>query len=156
MRVDHFVCDYAPPSSVRTEVQKRKQAPVKVRNIVFSIALVFSATACGGGSDDAFMEKSDTLMEGMAKVVEKAGDDCGKMADGLADFVKKNEGALKDMKEKAESMKKDKAAMEKMAKAGEKYKDRLAKAMPAMMSMMKCTDDPKFKEIEGKLSGFGL
>lgn len=127
---------------------------MKVRNLLISCALVFSATACGGGSDDAFMEKSLGMMEGLAKAIESSGDDCGKMATSVGDFVKKNEGAMKELKAKADEMKKDKAAAEKMAKAAEKYKDRMAKVMPAMMGMMKCADDPKMKEIEAKLKDF--
>ncbi|MDX2087015.1 MAG: hypothetical protein SFX73_04150 [Kofleriaceae bacterium] len=125
-----------------------------IRNLLFSCALVFSATACGGGSDDAFMEKSVVMMEGLAKAIGDAGEDCGKMATNVGDFVKKNEGAMKEIKAKGEAMKNDKAAAEKMAKAAEKYKDRLEKAMPAMMGMMKCADDPKMKELQDKLKDF--
>jgi hypothetical protein len=122
-----------------------------IRNLLFSCALVFSATACGGSSDDAFFEKAIGMMEGMAKAVESAGDDCGKMATALGDFVKKNEGTLKDLKSQAEALKKDKSKAEAMAKKAEKYKDRMMKVMPVMMSMSKCSDDPKMKELEDKL-----
>lgn len=151
--VRRFSCDYRAASTVRTRCPKGKQAPV-IRNLLFSCALVFSATACGGGSDEAFMEKSVVMMEGLAKAIGDAGEDCGKMATNVGDFIKKNEGAMKEIKAKAESMKNDKAAAEKMAKAAEKYSARLEKAMPAMMGMMKCADDPKMKELQDKLKDF--
>ncbi|HVK89611.1 MAG TPA: hypothetical protein VM513_36060 [Kofleriaceae bacterium] len=122
-----------------------------IRNLLFSCALVFSATACGGGSDEAFFEKTVGLMEGLAKAVESAGDDCGKMATAVGDFVKKNEGTMKELKAKGEELKKDKAKAEALAKTAEKYKDRMMKVMPVMLSMSKCSDDPKMKELEDKL-----
>jgi hypothetical protein len=127
---------------------------VKLRNVVLSCALVFSATACGGSSDDDFMEKSIGMMEGLAKAVESADGDCGKMATNVEAFVNKNEGTMKEMKAQAEEIKKDKSRAEKMAKSAAKYADRMQKAMPAMMGMMKCSDDPKMKAMEGKLKAF--
>jgi hypothetical protein len=125
---------------------------VKLRNLVLSCAFVFGATACGG-SDDAFLEDTVKMMENLAKVVESAGDDCGKMATGLADYLSKNEGKIKSMQAKAEELKKDKSKAEKLAKSAEKYAKRMEKAMPAMMGMMKCADDPKMQEMQDKLRG---
>lgn len=124
-----------------------------IRNLLFSCALVFSATACGGSSDDAFFEKTVSMMEGLAKAIESAGDDCGKMATAVGDFVKKNEGTMKELKAKGEELKKDKSKAEALAKSAEKYKDRMMKAMPAVMGMMKCQDDPKMKELQEKFDG---
>lgn len=99
------------------------------------------------------MEKSVNMMEGLAKAVDSAGGDCGKMATAVGDYVKSNEGTLKEIKSEAEAIKKDEARAKAMAKAADKYKDRMMKAMPAMMGMAKCADDPKMKEISEELKG---
>jgi len=124
---------------------------VKLRNVVLSCALVFSAAACGG--DDDFMEDTVALTEGLAKAVESAGDDCGKMASNVEAFVSKNEGKMKALKAKAEELKKDKEAAAKMRKSAEKYKARMEKATPALMGMIKCAEDPKMKELQEKFRG---
>ena len=125
---------------------------MKLRNLILSAAFVLSTTACGS-SDEDFMEKSVVMMEGLAKSIESAGGDCGKMATSVEAFVTKNEGSMKEIKAKAEELKKDKAKAEKLMKSAEKYKDRMAKAMPAVMGMLKCADDPRMKAIEDKLKG---
>lgn len=143
-----------PVPGLRLYVGNPRKAgiPVKLRNVMLSCALMFSATACGG-SDDEFLEKSVVMMEGLAKAVESSGDDCTKMASNVEAYVNKNEGLIKELKAKGEEIKKDKSKAEKMAKSAEKYKDRMQKAMPAMMGMMKCADDPKMKAMEDKLRG---
>lgn len=125
---------------------------MKLRTIVLSCVFALSTTACGS-SDEDFMEKSVVMMEGLAKSIESAGGDCGKMATNVEAFVSKNEGTMKDIKAKAEELKKDKAKAEKLTKSAEKYKDRMGKAMPAVMGMLKCADDPKVKAMEEKLKG---
>lgn len=125
-----------------------------IRTFLLSSVLVFSAAACGSkGGDEALMEKTIGMMEGLAKAVESSGDDCGKMATAVGDYVKNNEGLLKEIKEQGEAIKKDEARAKAMAKSAEKYKDRMMKAMPAMMGMAKCAEDPKMKEITEKLGG---
>jgi cell shape-determining protein MreC len=131
---------------------QRKQVIVKLRNVVLSCALVFSATACGG-SDDDFAEDMVSLLEGVSQAVSSAGDDCGKMASNLESFVTKNESKLKKLKAKSEELKKDEAAVKKMKESMKKYEARAKKAMPGMMGMMKCAEDPKVKELEQKFKG---
>lgn len=96
------------------------------------------------------MDKMLTMMEDLGKAAESANGDCGKMADNVEAVAKKYEGDLADMKATAEKMKGDK---EKAAELMKKYGDRMQKVMPAMMSMMKCADDPKFKAVSKKLEG---
>jgi len=117
---------------------------------MLSAAFVLSSMACGS-SDDDFMEKSVVMMEGLASSIESAGGDCGKMATSVEAFVTKNEGAMKQIKAKAEELKKDKAKAEQLKKSADKFKDRLGKAMPAVMGMLKCADDPKMKAVEARL-----
>lgn len=124
---------------------------MKLRNLALCAALLLPATACK--SNDDLMEKSVVLMEGMAKAIESAGDDCGKMADALGAYVSKNEATMKDIKAQAEAIKKDPEKAKEMAKSAEKYKDRLMKASGAVMGMMKCADDPKMKTLQEKFQG---
>ena len=101
-----------------------------------------------GCSKDDPAEKMVKMMEDLGAAVDKAGDDCGKMADGVEAVAKKYD--LKAMKESAEKMKGDKAQAEAMAK---KYGDRMQKVMPKLMGMMKCADDPKMKAVNEKFQG---
>ena len=120
-----------------------------IRTVLVCALLAF-APACGKSGGDATMDKMLTMMEEMGKAVEAAGSDCGKMADGVQAVVTKYEGDLKGMKAYSESMKGDKAKAEELMK---KYGDRMQKVMPAMMGMMKCAEDPKFKAVGEKLKG---
>src|SRR3569623_751468 len=118
------------------------------RNLLICAALAF-APACSKGPD-AMMDKMVGMMEEMGNAVESANGDCGKMASSLEDITKKYEGDIKEMKAMGEKMKGDKDEPEKLKK---KYGDRLQKVMPKMMGMMKCSEDPKMKEVQKKLDG---
>jgi hypothetical protein len=120
-----------------------------IRNVLICCALAF-APACSSKSPDAMMDKMLDMMEDLGKVVDSSGGDCNKMATGVEDVVKKYEGDIKDMKAAAEKMKGDKEKSEEMMK---KYGPRMQKVMPAMMGMMKCAEDPKFKAVSEKLKG---
>ena len=122
---------------------------MRISKLLILASLAF-APACSKGGDDAKMEKMISIIEGLSKAVDSAAGDCAKMASGVEAVVTKNEGELKDLKGWAEGMKKD---PEKAKKMMEKYADRMQKAMPGMMGMMKCADDPKMKEMEAKLKG---
>lgn len=123
-----------------------------VRKLMFACALAFAA-ACGGSSDspEALMEKTVAIYEELGKAIEGAGEDCGKMASAVEGVVKKHEGTLKKVKEMGEKMENDKAKQEEMGKAMAKYQGRMEKAMGSFMKMLACADDPKMKELEGKL-----
>ena len=121
---------------------------MKIANLLLSAslsALMLAGTGCHK-SDPA--EKMVAMMEDLGNAVDKAGDDCGKMADGVEAVAKKYD--LKAMKESAEKMKGDKSQAEAMAK---KYGDRMQKVMPKLMGMMKCADDPKMKAVQEKFQG---
>jgi hypothetical protein len=115
---------------------------------LFLVSVLAFGPACSKSGDDAKMDKMLTIIESLSSAVESAKDDCGKMATGVEAVVNKHEGDLKDLKTWADDMKKDK---EKSKKMMEKYGDRMQKAMPGMMGMMKCADDPKMKAMEAKL-----
>jgi hypothetical protein len=119
---------------------------MNIRNVLICAALAL-APACSK-SPDALMDQMVSMMEDLSKAVESSGGDCGKMAAAVEDVTKKYD--LKAMKEAGEKMKGDKAKTEEMMK---KYGPRLEKAMPGMMGMMKCADDPKMKEVQKKLDG---
>ena len=121
---------------------------MNIRNLLICAALAF-APACSKGPD-AMMDKMVGMMEEMGNAVESANGDCGKMASSLEDITKKYEGDIKEMKAMGEKMKGDKDESEKLMK---KYGDRLQKVMPKMMGMMKCSEDPKMKEVQKKLDG---
>jgi len=121
---------------------------MNIRNLLICTALAF-APACSKGPD-AMMDKMVGMMEEMGNAVESANGDCGKMASSLEDITKKYEGDIKEMKAMGEKMKGDKDETEKLMK---KYGDRIQKVMPKMMGMMKCSEDPKMKEVQKKLDG---
>jgi hypothetical protein len=121
-----------------------------MRNLLVTALLVLplAAGACKKNDSEATVEKMVSLMEDLGNVVDKSGDDCGKMADGVEAVVKKYD--LQALKASAEKIKGDKAESERLMK---KYGDRMQKVMPKMMGMMKCADDPKMKAVNDKLRG---
>jgi hypothetical protein len=118
-----------------------------IRNLFLCGALALSMTAC---SKKDPIEKMVSMMEDLAGAVDDAKGDCGKMADAVQSVADKYKGDLESMKSAAESAKKDE---DKAKELMEKYGDRIQKAMPKMMGMMKCADDPKMKAVETKLKG---
>jgi len=111
-----------------------------------SVSLALFAGCSKSGGDAA--EKMVTMMEDLGNAIEKAGDDCGKMADAVEGVSKKYD--LKAMKAEAEKLKGDKDQAKKLE---EKYGARMQKVMPKLMGMMKCADDPKMKAVSEKLEG---
>jgi len=121
-----------------------------MRNLIVTALLVLplAAGGCKKNDSEATVEKMVSLMEDLGNVVDKSGDDCSKMADGVEAVVKKYD--LQSLKASAEKIKGDKAESERLMK---KYGDRMQKVMPKMMGMMKCADDPKMKAVNDKLRG---
>jgi hypothetical protein len=121
-----------------------------MRNLLVTALLVLplAAGGCKKNDSEATVEKMVSLMEDLGNVVDKSGDDCSKMADGVEAVVKKYD--LQSLKASAETIKGDKAESERLMK---KYGDRMQKVMPKMMGMMKCADDPKMKAVNDKLRG---
>lgn len=120
---------------------------MKLKALVISASLALSLIACKSNKE-AQVEKMVSMMEDMGNAIDKAGDDCGKMAEGLEAVTKKYD--LAAMKSAAENLKGDKDEAKKIM---EKYGDRMQKVMPKLMGMMKCGDDPKMKALESKLKG---
>jgi hypothetical protein len=119
-----------------------------MRNLLLCALLALPFVAgCKKDNDDA-VAKMVVLMEDLGNVVDKSGEDCGKMADGVESVLKKYD--LPALKKSAEKIKGDKAESERLMK---KYGDRMQKVMPKMMGMMKCADDPKMKAVNDKLRG---
>ena len=116
---------------------------MKIRNVLILATLAF-APACS--KDPA--EQMISMMEDMSKAAESAGADCAKMADNVEAVTKKYD--LPKLKADVEKMKADK---DKSAEMMKKYGDRVQKAMPGMMAMAKCGDDPKFKAVSEKFKG---
>ncbi|HSD88642.1 MAG TPA: hypothetical protein VLB44_14035 [Kofleriaceae bacterium] len=121
---------------------------MKIRNLFVSASLSLALVAGCHKSADSQVEKMVTMMEDLGNAVDKAGDDCGKMASGVESVVNKYD--LKAMKEAGEKLKGNKEEAERIEK---KYGDRMQKVLPKMMGMMKCADDPKMKALEDKLKG---
>ena len=120
---------------------------MKLRNLFMLAALAAAPAACKKSADDKANEMV-TMMEEMGTAVDGANGDCGKMADSLNAVLKKHD--LKAMKQFGEDMKKDKAKSDELEK---KYGPRMEKAMPKLMGMMKCADDPKMKDLKAQLDG---
>lgn len=119
-----------------------------MRTLLLSALLAVPFVAgCKKDNDDA-VAKMVVLMEDLGNVVDKSGENCGKMADGVESVLKKYD--LPALKKSAEKIKGDKAESERLMK---KYGDRMQKVMPKMMGMMKCADDPKMKAVNDKLRG---
>jgi hypothetical protein len=93
---------------------------------------------------EAMMNKALGMFDGMAKAVDAAGDDCGKLADGMAKVMDDN----KDFIESAKKWK-DNPEMDK--KAEEWMKGKMEAMMPSMMKIgtagTKCASDAKFAEV---------
>jgi len=123
---------------------------MKLRTLFVSASLSLALVAGCHKSTDSQVEKMVTMMEDLGNAVDKAGDDCSKMASGVESVVKKYEGDLKDMKAAGEKLKGNKEEAERIEK---KYGDRMQKVLPKMMGMMKCSEDPKMKALNEKLSG---
>lgn len=123
---------------------------MKIRTLFLSTTLLFGlATGCSNNNEKAF-EKMVTMVEEISKAVDGAGDDCGKMATAVEAVVKKYEGDLDDMKKAAEAIKGDKAEAEKIMK---KYEERMDRALPGMLAMVECSEDPKMRDLSLRLSG---
>lgn len=120
---------------------------MKLRNLLVGAALLVSAAACKSKEESA-VEDMVEMIEAMASAAEAAGDDCGKMAAGLEQVAGKYD--LAAIKRNAEGMKGDEKKVEEMMK---KYGDRMQKAMPKMMAMAKCSDDPKMQAVQAKFKG---
>lgn len=120
---------------------------MKMRNVMLLLALAAAPTACKKSSDD-MANQMVSMMEDMGNAVEQANGDCGKMADSLEAITKKYD--LGAMKKFSADMKKDKAKSDELEK---KYGARMQAAMPKLMGMMKCADDPKMKDLKTKFDG---
>ena len=120
---------------------------MKMRNVMLMMALAIVPTACKKSSDD-MANQMVSMVEDMGNAVEQANGDCGKMADSLTAISKKYD--LDAMKKFEADMKKDKAKSDELEK---KYGPRMQAAMPKLMGMMKCADDPKMKDLKAKFDG---
>ena len=110
-------------------------------------SLIAVAPAC---SKKDPVDKMVSMMEDLGNAVDKSGGDCGKMADGVQAIADKYKDDLEAMKAAAQKAKSDK---DQKAELQKKYGDRIEKAMPKLMGMFKCADDPKMKAVEDKLKG---
>jgi hypothetical protein len=120
---------------------------MNIKRLFLCGALALSMTACGKKDPT---EKLVTMMEDLADAVDSAKGDCGKMAEGVQQVADKYKDDIKSMKEAGEAAKKDKDQQKKLM---DKYGDRIMKAVPKMMDMSKCADDPKMKAVEDSLKG---
>jgi hypothetical protein len=120
---------------------------MKLRNLLLCTTITLSLAAC---SKKDPIDEMVSMIEDIGDAVDNAKGDCGKMADGVQAVADKYKGDLDSMKAAAEKAKGDKEESKKMM---EKYGDRMQKAMPKMMGMMKCSDDPKMKAVNEKLKG---
>ena len=124
-----------------------------MKKLLLGCALAFVISCSSKSDEEKMMEKSVSMMEEIAKVVESSGDDCGKMASGIEGVYKKYEGDIKAMQAMKEKVDSDPKKQEEMKRVAMKYASRLEKVMPAMLGMMKCADDPKMKEMSEKMEG---
>ncbi len=112
---------------------------------IFVCAALALAPACSKSSP---AEQMVSLVEEIGAAVDSANGDCGKMADAVQTVINKYD--LNALKEAAEKVKADK---DKSKELMSKYGDRMKNAMPKMMGMLKCAEDPKMKDVQAKLKG---
>jgi hypothetical protein len=114
---------------------------------LFALAAVLAmAVACGGSKDDPdkVAQNMISMMEQLGKAAKDNQDDCGKMADAMSKVIESNKATI-------ESAKKLKGNEEESKKLMEKYGDKMMAAAMGMMPAMKCSTDPKMKELEKKM-----
>src|SRR5258706_9635882 len=85
--------------SLRPIIQLRLSPAMKIANLLLSASLSIAMLAGTGCSKSDPAEKMVAMMEDLGNAVDKAGDDCGKMADGVEAVAKKYD--LKALKEAA-------------------------------------------------------
>ena len=123
-----------------------------IRNMMMCAALALALTpACSKKKDP--VEETVSMLEDIGTAVDNAKGDCGKMADGVQAVANKYKPDFAAMKAASEKAKSDKDQDKKMEA---KYGPRLQKAMPKLMGMMSCVDDPKFKAVSKELEDLGL
>ena len=109
-----------------------------------------AAPAAGGPAPtdaefEAMMGKAIGMFESMGKAVDGAGDDCGKLADGLNKVLDDNKDFLETAKKYQDNAD--------MKKKGEEWmKGHMDQIMGPMMKVgtagQKCATDPKFAEFQ--------
>jgi hypothetical protein len=123
-----------------------------IRNLLICTTLMLALTpACSKKKDP--VEETVSMLEDIGTAVDNAKGDCGKMADGVQAVANKYKPDFAAMKAASEKAKSDKDLDKKMEA---KYGPRLQKAMPKLMGMMNCIDDPKFTAVSKELADFGL
>ncbi len=120
---------------------------MKSANVILSVSLALGLLG-GCSKSGGSAEKMVTMMEDMGNAVEKAGDDCGKMAKAVEGIANKYD--LKAMKAEAEKLKANKDEAKKLE---EKYGERMKKVMPKLLGMMKCASDPAMQAVNEKFKG---
>jgi phage tail tape-measure protein len=120
---------------------------MKIRRLLLCATLALSMSAC---SKKDPIEKMVSMMEDLGNAVDKSDGDCGKMADAVKSVADKYKGDLESMRDAAQKAKKDKDESKRLM---EKYGDRMQQAVPKLMGMMKCSDDPKMKAVNESLKG---
>jgi hypothetical protein len=111
------------------------------------LALAFAAPACHK-ADPA--EKMVEMMEDLGNAADSANGDCAKLVAAVKPIVSKYQPDIAAMKAESEKMDKDKDAAKALQ---DKYSDRLTKAAPKMMKMLKCSDDAGFKAAMAPIDG---
>lgn len=114
-------------------------------------ALLCLALACAPACHKADpAEKSVQLMEDLGDAADASGGDCAKLADSVKSIAAKYQGDLAAMKALSDKVDHDKAAQKDLEA---KYADRLSKATPKLMKILKCSDDAGFKAAAAPLAG---
>ena len=121
---------------------------MKTRTLLVSTLLALSFTSACSKKDP--LDKMVSMMEDLGDAVDGANGDCGKMADSVKAVADKYKSDIPAMKEASEKAKGDKDQTKALM---DKYGDRMQKALPKLMGMMKCADDPKMKEVNESLKG---
>ncbi len=111
------------------------------------LALAFAAPACHKADP---VEKNVQMMEDLGDAADSANGDCTKLVAAVKPVVAKYQPDLAAMKAESAKIDKDKDA-EKALQT--KYGDRIMKAAPKLMKMLKCSDDAGFKAAMAPLEG---
>ena len=123
-----------------------------LRNFLVATTVALALTpACSKKKDP--VEETVSMLEDIGTAVDNSKGDCGKMVGGIQSVIDKYKPDLQAMKDAGKKVKADKA----QAKAiQDKYGPRMQKALPKLMGMMACADDPKFQAIGKQLADLGF
>lgn len=114
--------------------------------------IIAVAAACGSdrrAHDDAVnVDRIATFVEAIAAAVAAAGDDCGKIADGVEAVFRQREAEMKSLRAWFDETGRDEA---RTVRIGQALAPRMAAIRPQLESIVRCGDDPRMRAVETRM-----